>query len=161
MRKIIEVQKPDVGTDYYVDSNGVFMASFTKDTPDDGVAEILGLPRNVPLATALAQAGISIATDQEPPPGGPWKWVNGAWEEIPKTYTQKRREEYQAELGALPDQIDAIYKGLMILLPDLIASKTLSPETIAALTPDKDADANTPAGWLGKVQDIKARNPKP
>lgn len=149
--KVITRQKPDVGHDYYINADGIFVLSVTKDTPPEGVAEELA---------GLGPCTVA-PTEVEPPAGGPWKWVNGAWEEIPKTYTQKRREEYQAELGALPDQIDAIYKGLMILLPDLIASKTLSPETIAALTPDKDADANTPAGWLGKVQDIKARNPKP
>jgi len=148
MRKIIEVQKPDVGTDYYVDSNGVFLASFTKDTPDDGVAEILGLPRDVPLATALTQAGISIATDQEPPPGGPWRFAGGRWVEIPKTAQQKRQAEFRALMNQ-GDQFDALIK--LAVMTD--AQK-------AAITPNKDAAPGTPEWLLGTVADIKTRNLK-
>lgn len=70
----------------------------------------------------------------------------------------------QEELAKLQvnDQIDAIYKGVSSvvgLLKKLGASdKDLSD---AGLVPDKSQPLDTPAGWLGYIQDVKEKNPKP
>lgn len=164
MMKVKYVQKPDVGTFYYVNSEGQFTHSFTKDTPEAGIAEEFGvkLKEGDDLATVLSAIGVSrVDTEVEPPAGGPWRWGGATWVLIPPTYKQARQTEYREELGPPPDQLDALYKGLSLLIPDLAKAGVLSAETVAALTPDKTAPADTPAGWLGKVQDIKARNPKP
>lgn len=150
MMKVITRQKPDVGHDYYINAQGIFVLSVTKDTPPEGVAEELA---------GLGPCTVA-PTEVEPPAGGPWRFVNGDWVEVPKTYKQARQEEYREKLGPVPDQIDVLYKGLSLLIPDLIKAGVVTVETARALTPDKDADANTPAGWLGKYGDIKARHPK-
>ena len=74
-------------------------------------------------------------------------------------YQIARREEFK-ELK-IEDQLDALYKGLDIVIPALIEGRKLTAEEAALLTPDKTKPVDTPAGWRGKVKDIKERNPKP
>lgn len=81
------------------------------------------------------------------------------WVPYEPSYVEKRLVEYQQiELG---DQLDAIAKGLDIVIPALIEGRKLTAEEAALLTPDKTKPADTPAGWRGKVKEIKERNPKP
>ena len=79
---------------------------------------------------------------------------------IEPTKEELRKTAYQKELGDIGNQFDAIYKGVKILVPALVKAGLLAPEEIQALTPDKNADPDTPAGWLGKIEDIKERFPK-
>lgn len=110
----------------------------------------------------IDHVGMDALPDNAPEPlGVPCTWNGTSWDAIPETYKQTRQTEYREELGPPPDQLDALYKGLSLLIPDLAKAGILSAETVTALTPDKTAPADTPAGWLGKVADIKARNPKP
>ena len=71
-----------------------------------------------------------------------------------------RKAEYEKQLGDVGNQFDAIFKGLLIIVPALIESKAISQEVAALLTPDPNAPVDTPAGWMGRVQKIKQDNPK-
>lgn len=85
--------------------------------------------------------------------------VRRQWKDYEPGYVEKRLIEYQQiELG---DQLDAIAKGLDIVIPALIEGRKLTAEEAALLTPDKTKPVDTPAGWRGKVKEIKERNPKP
>lgn len=111
-------------------------------------------------------AGVEPEGDFTPVAGPPshardiWDFEQRSWIVVAPSFDEVRRAEYRDRIKIV-DTIDAIYKGLSLLVPDLIKAGILSPETAAALTPDKHARPDEPAGWLGKVQDIKARNPKP
>jgi len=145
------VQKPDVGRDYYVNSDNVFIASFDKDTPDKGVAEEFGVALGKDdLLTALGKIGISKAdTDLEPPAGGPWRFVSGAWSEVPKTYQELRAPEL-AKLR-IPDQLDALVK---------LARMTPAEKAQVEAAKNPAAAPGTPEWLLGNIDAIKNRYPK-
>lgn len=73
-------------------------------------------------------------------------------------YKELREQEYRA-LG-LGNQLDAVYKGMDVIIPALVEGRALTPQEAALLLPDKTQPVDTPAGWLGKVKDIKERFPK-
>lgn len=83
-----------------------------------------------------------------------------SWIPYKETVSEKRFREYSASLGGANDQLDALYKGLEIIIPALIEGRALTAAEAALLTPDKTQPADTPAGWRGKVKDIKERFPK-
>ena len=83
------------------------------------------------------------------------------WIPYEAPYDVKRKKEYTTELGTPEDQFDAIYKGLEIIIPALVEGRALTAEEASLLVPDKTKPADTPAGWRGKVKEIKERNPKP
>lgn len=81
---------------------------------------------------------------------------------VPPPVPEPTKEElkngaYNAELGGFGNQMDAVYKGLSILVPVFIRAGLLTPEQVAVFTPNKEAPPDTPAGWLGKIADIKER----
>ena len=84
---------------------------------------------------------------------------NFDWE-APPPVEEIRKAEYEKQLGDVGNQFDAIFKGLLIIVPALIESKAISQEVAALLTPDPNAPVDTPAGWMGRVQKIKQDNPK-
>lgn len=86
--------------------------------------------------------------------------VNKVWIPYEPPLEEQKKAAYQNDLGGLPNQIDAVYKGLLILIPAFAKAGLLTPEEVEILTPNKDARPDTPAGWLGKVKDIKERFPK-
>jgi hypothetical protein len=89
-----------------------------------------------------------------------WSFALGRWIPYDPPVTEKRKQAYEAELGGVGDQFDAIYKGLLVLVPALVKSGAIPPEVAAALLPDASAPVDTPPGWLGKLAEIKARYPK-
>lgn len=102
----------------------------------------------------------AVAVDGHPKDGrDSYDLVRRQWKDYEPGYVEKRLIEYQQiELG---DQLDAIAKGLDIVIPALIEGRKLTAEEAALLTPDKTKPVDTPAGWRGKVKEIKERNPKP
>lgn len=78
------------------------------------------------------------------------------------TYNEVRKKEYIEKLGDQGDQNDAIYKGVtgaIALMKEMGATDAQLQKH--GLLPDKNAEPGTPAHWLGTIEDIKAKNPKP
>lgn len=87
---------------------------------------------------------------------------NQRWNIYDPPVEEKRLKEYLTKLGTQGDQNDAIYKGIRAMTNLLIDKGLLTQQDLqdAGLIPDKTEPADTPAGWLGKVEDIKKRYPK-
>lgn len=127
-----------MGTKYFVDpKTGVYLGGFNGALPPDGAQEVDGPPMD----------GRDV-----------YDFSASDWIPYEPSYTEKRLVEYQQI--SLGDQLDAIYKGLDIVIPALIEGRKLTAEEAALLEPDKTQPVDTPAGWRGKVKDIKERNPK-
>jgi len=124
-------------TKFYIDKQGKYLGGF------DGVD---------PPADAIE---INV-----PPEDGRDKYVGGRWESG-LSVTEKRKRVYDLELGDAGEQFDAIYKGMLYLVPKLVKAGTLTAAEAKELSPDKNQPRDTPAGWLGRVKDIKERFPKP
>lgn len=137
--------------EYFVDADGNYLGGFGMEKTKINGEYVLVRNKEVPPNS------IRIS---EPPAHGLDKWNGTGWDQYEIPTEEKRQKSYTDEIG-IGNEIDAVYKGLSILIPDLVKAGVLSAETVLALTPDKTAPADTPAGWLGKVADIKARNPKP
>lgn len=128
---------------HYYDKNGRYLESVSDDSPASAIP---------PMATGFTLIRPESGRDA-------FDIASKTWMPYEPTAQEKRQKEFD-EIG-VGNEIDAIYKGVSLLLPDLQVAGVLSAETIAAFTPDKNAPVDTPGGWLGKVADIKARNPKP
>ncbi|MBX9937663.1 MAG: hypothetical protein K2Y32_00335 [Candidatus Obscuribacterales bacterium] len=122
-------------TKYFVDKKGRFLGAFAGVTPPEAVIEVQ--PPNHCKDT--------------------WSFIEKRWIPFEPPVEQKRRTAYEAELGSLEDQLDALFKGLSVLLPAIQRADILTPEELSALTPDAEKPADTPAGWLGKIAGIKQR----
>lgn len=134
---------------HFVDSNGVLVLSASGEV-DTETLQVL-------YPTPIFQAD----TDEPPLAGGPWRLVGRSWVPVEKSYWEKRQAEYLVAFPSVFDQLDALHKGLSMIIKDLVRSGVLTPDTIDALTPNSESSNDSPAGWLGKIADIKARNPKP
>lgn len=88
--------------------------------------------------------------------------VNKVWKPYEPPYDEKRKQEYNERLGDQGDQNDAIYKGVMAVV-DLLKTLGVTDNqlSVAGMLPDKNAEPGTPAHWLGTIEDIKTKNPKP
>lgn len=125
---------------YYADAQGNQLPAVGPNTsPPQGAIEIPSVP-----TTGLDKADL----------------INKVWIPYDPPVEEKRKAAYDAELGSVGDQFDAIYKGMIIVVPAMAKAGFLTPEEIEALTPNKDAPKGTPALWLGKIKDIKERIPK-
>lgn len=128
---------------YFVDSKtGVFLGSFLGGAePPDGAVEI-----NLPPLT-----GSDI-----------WDFIDSQWVPYDPPYDVKRKKEYEEKLGDQGDQNDAIYK-CVIAIVDILKTLGVSNSQLndAGLLSNKNAEPGTPAHWLGTIEDIKTRNPKP
>lgn len=122
-------------TKYFVDKKGRFLGAFSGVTPPDAVIEVS--PPNHSKDT--------------------WSFVEKRWIPYEPPVEQKRRTAYDTELGGVEDQLDALFKGLTVLLPAIQRAGILTPEEVSSLTPDAEKPADTPAGWLGKIAAIKQR----
>lgn len=109
--------------------------------------------------------GADIAVVEAEPPGTGkdlYDFATGRWVPYEPPYNIKRKLEYLQKLGDQGDQNDAIYKtwrGAVDLLKEMGATDQQLQKH--GLLPDKDAEPGTPAHWLGTIEDIKVKNPKP
>ena len=109
--------------------------------------------------------GVDIVVVEAEPPGTGkdiYDFATGQWVPYEPPYDAKRKKEYLQKLGDQGDQNDAIYKGVMAVV-DLLKTLGVSDVQLnnAGLLPNKNADPGTPAHWLGTIEDIKTKNPKP
>lgn len=128
----------------YVDKNsGVFLGYWDDNNP------------TIPKTAILAESNPANGRDS-------YDLVNKVWKPYEPPYDEKRKQEYNERLGDQGDQNDAIYKGVMAVV-DLLKTLGVSDSQLnnAGLLPDKNAAPGTPAHWLGTIDDIKTRNPKP
>ena len=128
----------------YVDKvTGEFYGFFSKDNPS--------IPKTAIEAEGLPNDGRDS-----------YDLVNKVWKPYEPPYDEKRKQEYNERLGDQGDQNDAIYKGVMAVV-DLLKTLGVSDSQLnnAGLLPDKNATPGTPAYWLGTIEDIKTKNPKP
>lgn len=88
--------------------------------------------------------------------------VNKVWKPYEPPYDEKRKQEYNERLGDQGDQNDAIYKGVTGAIA-LMKEMGATDEQLRrhGLFADKNAEPGTPAYWLGTIEDIKTKNPKP
>lgn len=75
------------------------------------------------------------------------------------TYVELRSAAYEHEMP-LGDQLDALYKGLTLVLPIVLGKEEPTPEVVEMLTPNPSAEKGTPAWWFSKIAEIKAKYPK-
>ena len=105
----------------------------------------------------------AIAVDGAPDDGrASYDLVNKTWKPYDPPYDEKRKAEYLEKLGDQGNQNDAIYKGVTALLQVLVDKQLVTTGELQDLDllPDKNAPLDTPAGWLGRIKDIKQRFPK-
>lgn len=128
----------------YVDkTTGEFYGFFSKDNP------------SIPKTAIEAEGVPNDGRDS-------YDVVNKVWKPYEPPYDEKRKQEYNERLGDQGDQNDAIYKGVVAVV-DLLKTLGVSDTQLndAGLLPDKNAEPGTPAYWLGTIEDIKTKNPKP
>lgn len=109
-----------------------------------------------------APAG-GILIEERPTDGkDTYDFSSKTWIPYQPKYDEKRKSEYLQKLGDQGDQNDAIYKGVMAVV-DLLKTLGVSDSQLnnAGLLPDKNATPGTPAYWLGTIEGIKTKNPKP
>lgn len=127
----------------YVDNSGVFLGYWDDDNP------------TIPKTATAVESKPANGRDT-------YDFVNKVWKPYEPPYDEKRKQEYNERLGDQGDQNDAIYKtwrGAVDLLKEMGATDQQLQNH--GLLPDKDAEPGTPAHWLGTIEDIKAKNPKP
>lgn len=126
-------------TKYYVDKKGTYLGGFAGGT----------VPKNA-------------AQEVMPPKHGKdtWSFVEKRWIPYEPPAQDKRRVAFEQELGPVGDQLDALYKGLAVVIPALVRSNVLTQEEASKLLPDPEKPADEPGGWLAKISEIKARYPK-
>lgn len=128
----------------YVDKvTGEFYGFFSKDNPS--------IPKTAIEAEGLPNDGRDS-----------YDLVNKVWKPYEPPYDEKRKQEYQEKLGDQGNQNDAIYKGVTALLQVLVDKQLVTTGELQDLDllPDKNAPLDTPAGWLGRIKDVKQRFPK-
>ncbi|MBI1271684.1 hypothetical protein GC174_14750 [bacterium] len=122
-----------------LNADNVHIASYSEDTPKA-------------YMDAKLPAGYKIApTNVDPDFPAVFNFLTNEWEKYspPDQYKQDRRIAFRKELP-IEDQLDALYKYAI-----------MTPTQRDNLVPDATKRVDDPAGWLAKVQEIKASNPKP
>lgn len=137
--------KDDTKEKFFALPDGTFLGSFAGGAVPDAKDAIEITPLSLP------ENGRDI-----------FNFTTGEFIKYEPSSVEKRKKEYLEKLGDQGDQNDAIYKVVTALLQVLVDKRVVTTGELQDLDllPDKNAPLDTPAGWLGRIQDIKQRLPK-